>query len=119
MAKEFEFKEIPTELVIYGKSYAFNVSSETPKICGEVLTEARRRLKIIRTGKKEKSVEESEICRFFKESIERLLGKGTVESIFESGQQKIDEVAEVLCLIAGEIRRVFLEYDRELSREEE
>ena len=117
MAKEIEFKAISTELKIGGESYSFTVSTDTPMVCGEILTEARRRLRLIKAGKREKEIEENEICKFFKDSIERLLGEGTVERIFESKQKGIEELAEVLCLIAAEIRKVFSEYDRQLSQE--
>ena len=117
MTETFEFKALRTELNICGELVSLSINDKTPQICSEILCEARRRLALIKAGKKDACVSEPEICTFFRESIERLLGKGMVNEIFKERPQLLDHLADLLCYVAIEIRKVYEAQSRKLKQE--
>ena len=117
MTESFEFKELRAELNMCGQPVLLSVNDKTAQICNEILCEARRRLELIKAGKQETCVSEHEICIFFKESIEKLLGKGMVDEIFKERPQQLDDLADLLCYVAMEIRKVYEAQKRKLKQE--
>lgn len=117
MTESFEFKELRAELDICGQRILLTVGEQTAQICSEILCEAKRRLELIKSGKRENAVSEAEICVFFKESIERLLGKGTVDKAFAKRPLMLDDLANLLCYIASEIRKMYEAQTRKLKQE--
>ena len=117
MTESFEFKELRTELNICGQLVTLLINDKTAQICNEILCEARRRLALIKAGEKDTCISESEICTFFSESIERILGKGMVGEIFKERPQQLDDLADLLCYVAMEIRKVYEAQNRKLKQE--
>lgn len=117
MTESLEFRELRAELNICGQAVSLLVDDKTAQICKEILNEARRRLEIIKAGKTEDCVSEQEICKFFKESIERILGAGRIDELFGEQQLRLDDFANLLCYVAMEIRKAYEAENRKMKQE--
>ncbi len=109
MTTVFEFEEPRLSMTICGKNYTVKADAYTAEICGSILEEAKLRLRKVKAKSTEAEVSDKGICRFFKNSIERLLSPGAVDEIFQDREQNLSDMAELLCFIVARIRDGYLE----------
>lgn len=107
MTENFEFEERQLDLEIKNQTFRMWIDENTAALCMEILADARERLAALKSGSKEFDTSEEGICRFFKTSIKKLLKSDEVEDMFAKVRD-IGELADILCFIAAEIRKVFL-----------
>ncbi len=107
MTESFEFREPQIALNLCGREYTVVAGDKTAEICGEILTEAKKRLMRLKNGEEGEQLSEAGICGFLKESIERLIGKGSVDGIFGNRSQEVSDMAELMCYIASKIKTAY------------
>ena len=109
MTTVFEFEEPMLLMTICGKKYSVKADAHTAEICGSILEEAKSRLHKVKAKSRDAEVSDTGICIFFKNSIERLLSPGAVDEIFQSREQTLSDMAELLCFIVARIRDGYIE----------
>ena len=113
MTEEFRLREPWLKLRICGLDFCVELCDETVKVCGEILSEAKAKLAMVRCKKLSSRVGEREICQFFKVSIDRLLGSGSVDKIFGERRQELLDLSDLMCYIVSKIREKFLVQDKD------
>lgn len=107
MTEEFKFREPWLKLDLCGIEFKVELCSETAKICGEILEEAKLRLRRLKSGAAGNDVSESGICQFLKESIDKLLGIGAADKVFSGRRQELCDLADLMCFVVSKIRNGF------------
>ncbi len=108
MTENFEFKEPQVTLKLCGQEFLVTAGEKTAEICGDILAEAKHMLSRLKSGDCDRSLSEAGICNFLKEGIERLLGKGSVDSIFGTRTQEVSDMAELMCYIVSRVKAAYL-----------
>ena len=111
MTEGFELRGAQIELCICGRRFCVELRRETAELCNEILREAKKRLKLLKTGSKDDLVSEAGICVFLKQGIDKFLGDGATDGIFGERPQDICEVADLMCYIVSKIRDGFEKLD--------
>lgn len=107
MTEGFEFEKTGARLEICGQQMLLPIGEQTVRVCSEILAEAKRRLALIKSGKNSDEVSDAEICIFFRQSIERLLGESIADEVLSEVDNNLDGLAELLCCIASAIRKAY------------
>ncbi len=107
MTEKFEFEAPQVRLTLCGREYPVTADDNTAATCCDILAEAKARLKSLKCGDCNEQLSEVGICRFLKESVERLIGCGTVDEIFGERCQNISDMAELMCYIVSKIRTAY------------
>ena len=107
MTNGFKFSEPQIKLDLCGKEFFVTAGDDTAKICSDILSEAKARLARLKSGDSDEELCESGICEFLKSGIDRLIGAGSVDKIFDTRCQEISAMAELMCYIVTQIKSVF------------
>lgn len=110
MTEEFRLREPVLTLHICGLNFGVQLCGETAGICGEILEEAKKKLALIRRKDTDCLVSEVEICQFLEESIDKLLGLGSVDKIFGNRRRELLDLSDLMCYIVSKIRDGFLKH---------
>ncbi len=97
----FEFQTRTVELEICGKKYNVTTDNNTDKICADIKKQADEMMK--RLQKDAESVTEEEICDFFFENIDKLIGKGSAAVIFMGRKRNFLDAAQLFNYIVREL----------------
>lgn len=97
----FEFQTRTVELEICGKKYNVTTDNNTDKICADIKKQADEMMK--RLQKDAESVTEEEICDFFFENIDKLIGKGSAVAIFMGRKKNFLDAAQLFNYIVREL----------------
>ena len=97
----FEFQTRTVELEICGKKYNVTTDNNTDKMCADIKKQADEMIK--RLQKDEKSVTDEEVCSFFFENIDKLLGKGSSTAIFMGRKRNFLDAAQLFNYIVKEL----------------
>ncbi|MBR5155161.1 MAG: hypothetical protein IKW62_01590 [Clostridia bacterium] len=108
MTDEFKFKDQQLLLKLCGREFSVIAGEETAQICGDILTEAKRRLEKLKCGITDDEISETGICEFLKESVEKLIGIGSVDIIFGKRQQTVSDMADLMCYVVSKIRNGYI-----------
>ncbi len=112
MTEEFKFRDSQILLKLCGREFSVMAGDETAQICGDILKEAKQRLERLKCGSKDEEIEEiseSGICRFLKQGIERLIGEGAVDIIFDKRPQTVSDMADLMCYVVSKIKNGYIE----------
>lgn len=107
MPPKFEFDEKPVKVTLNlcGESYSVELNEATNQKCKELLDGVRRRLELLYKGIKCEEVSNEEICRFFCDGIDNLLGgEGFAEKILGDRAVNIENAAHLICYVLLELR---------------
>ncbi len=107
MTEEFKLETTRVSLCICDKEFCIELCSETADLCGEILKEAKKRLKLLKSGSNDVLVSENGICEFLKESVDRFLGEGATTEILGEKISDICLVANLMCYVVSQIRDGF------------
>ncbi|MBQ2931291.1 MAG: hypothetical protein IJE62_00390 [Clostridia bacterium] len=107
MTEEFSLREPKVSICICGTDFCIELSQRTADICCEILNDAKDKLEQLRRKDIENCVSEADICEFLKESIDKLLGKGSVDRVFGKRRQELLDLSDMICYIVSKIRDGF------------
>lgn len=99
--KKFEFDTQKTELEICGKKYTINIDHNTNKVCDDIQKKAKEMFE--KVSENESAVSEDELCKFFLDSIDKVLGKGSSAEIFKGRKKNFVDASRLFNFIIGEI----------------
>lgn len=97
----FEFQTRTVELEICGKKYKVTTDNNTDKMCKDIKKRADEMIK--RIQKDAESVTDDEVCDFFFENIDKLLGKGSSTAIFMGRKRNFIDAAQLFNYIIKEL----------------
>lgn len=100
MAK-FEFNTQKVELEICGKKYTIDSDYNTSKLCEDIQKKAKGMFE--KLSKDENSISKDEICKFFLENIDKLLGEGSTTMIFMGREKNYVDAAHLFNFIMSEM----------------
>lgn len=109
MTEEFKTREQIVRMRISGLEFGVELSEKTADICKAIMEDAKKKLEDIRRKDPQCAASEDDICQFLKESIDKLLGQGSVDRIFGSRRCEIYDLKDLMCYIVSKIRSGFLE----------
>lgn len=107
MTEEFSLRAPRLSLCICGMDFCIELCQRTADICCEILDEAKVKLERLRHKDAENSISEADICNFLKESIDKLLGEGSVDRVFGKRRQELLDLSDMICYIVSKIRDGF------------
>ncbi len=97
----FEFQTKTVELEICGQKYSVTTDNNTDKMCADIKKQADELIK--RLQEDESSVTDDEVCDFFFENIDKLLGKGSSVAIFMGRKRNFLDAAQLFNYIIREL----------------
>ena len=107
MTEEFSLRAPRLSIRICGTDFCIELCQKTADICLEILDEAKAKLERLRSKDAESNISEADICKFLKESIDKLLGEGSVDSVFGKRRQELLDLSDMICYIVSKIRDGF------------
>jgi len=93
---------------LFGSKFELEISEVTLKKCEDIKKRALTKLEEIKASNEKCKNCDGEVCEFLKESIEILLGNGTVDIMFSRKNPSIAELTGALCYIISETGAVML-----------
>lgn len=99
--KKFEFDKQKVEVKICGKKYTVDADYNTSKKCDDIQKKAKEIFN--RLSKDENSVTESELCEFFLESIDKILGDGSAVKIFMGRKVNFVDASQLFNFVIREM----------------
>ena len=90
-------------LEIYGKQAEIRESENLPSLCNEIKDLALAELKKISASPGDEKEACDGVIKFLEDSLEKLVGRESVEKIFQNTEKTIPKLSGALCYIISEI----------------
>jgi len=110
MTDKFEFTSITVELEICGKKYDVTMDNNTLKLCRDIQKKAGEMAKQV--FEDNNAVSDEKACKFFLDSIDKILGKGSSTVIFMGRQKNMLDAAHLFNFI---IRKLTADFRHEMD----
>ena len=97
----FEFSSQIIELEICGKKYEVKYDNNTRELCKDIQKKAGEMTKKVCAD--ENAISDDEVCAFFIENIDKILGKGSSTTIFMGRKVNFLDAAQLFNFILKEL----------------
>lgn len=103
MSDKFQFKNNTLSLILCDQPYTLLLDENTVGICEHIRTDAKAFLMSLNDENTDTDVAISDICVFFEECIDSLLGKGATKNVFGTRPLKLLDLTDLLSFIISKV----------------
>lgn len=103
MSNTFKFKNNTLSLTICDLSYTLTLDENTVGICDKIRSDAKEYLSRLNDENNDADAAISDICIFFEQCIDRLLGVGATKAVFGTRPLKLLDLTDLLSFILSKI----------------